>query len=70
MASGAVSRKASAAAPWGKKYRTQLMNLSFALFWIAFPFAYLGGIHNQSGYMKVSFGLFVTACIVPLFTKK
>jgi hypothetical protein len=70
MATGAVSRKVSDSVPWGKKHRTLLMNLSFALFWIAFPFAYLGGIHNQPGYMNVSFGLFVTACIVPLFTKK
>ena len=70
MATGAVSRKVSDPAPWGKQHRMLLMNLSFALFWIAFPLAYLGGIHNQSGYMNVSFGLFVVACIVPLFTKK
>jgi hypothetical protein len=70
MATGAVPTKLPDPVPWGKKHRTLLMNISFGMFWIAFPFAYLGGVRNLSGYINVSFGLFVAACIVPLFTKK
>jgi hypothetical protein len=56
--------------PWGKKYRTPLMNAAFWLFWLAFPLAYLGGLQNSGFLIGLSFVLFCAACMVPLVTKK
>jgi hypothetical protein len=70
MATGAATTKLPDPAPWGKKHRMLLMNISFWMFWAAFPFAYLGGVRNQTGYIHMSFGLFVLACLIPLVTKK
>jgi hypothetical protein len=70
MATGAVTSKLSAPVPWGKKHRMLLMNISFWMFWAAFPLAYLGGVRNQTAYIDTSIGLLVLACLVPLVTKK
>ncbi len=70
MATGAIPSKLPEPAPWGKKHRMLLMNISFWMFWAAFPFAYLGGVRNQPAFIDASFGLFVLACLVPLVTKK
>jgi hypothetical protein len=56
--------------PWGKKYRTPLMNAAFWAFWIAFPLGYLGGVQNISAFTGLSFVLICAACLVPLVTKK
>jgi hypothetical protein len=70
MATSAVTSKLPDPVPWGKKHRMLLMNISFWMFWAAFPFAYLGGVRNQLAYIHLSFGLFVLASLVPLVTKK
>ncbi|HMM19816.1 MAG TPA: hypothetical protein PKA10_03680 [Selenomonadales bacterium] len=56
--------------PWGKRYRTPLMNTAFWLFWLAFPLAYLGGVRGEGSLINISFILFCAACLVPLVTKK
>jgi hypothetical protein len=56
--------------PWGKKYRTPLMNAAFVAFWLGFPLAYLGGVQNNSLFINSAFVLFALACMVPLVTKK
>ncbi|EGO62164.1 hypothetical protein [Acetonema longum] len=56
--------------PWGKKYRTPLMNAAFWLFWLTFPLAYYGGVRNNDLYVQSSLVLFCAACIIPLVTKK
>lgn len=56
--------------PWGKKYRTPLMNTAFWFFWLAFPLAYIGGVQNNTLLTSLSFVLFALACLVPLVTKK
>jgi len=56
--------------PWGKKYRTPLMNASFVAFWLGFPLAYIGGTQNNSLFINAAFLLFTLACLVPLVTKK
>jgi len=71
MASSASPSKAPEAVPsWRKKHRMLLMNISFWMFWAAFPFAYFGGVRNQAAFIQLSFGLIVVACLVPLVTKK
>ena len=71
MATGALPGKLrEVPAPWGKKHRMLLMNVSFWMFWSAFPLAYCGGVRNQPVYINLSFVLFVVACIIPLFTRK
>ena len=56
--------------PWGKKYRSPLMNASFIAFWVGFPLAYIGGMQNNSLFIDAAFVLFALACLVPLVTKK
>jgi hypothetical protein len=56
--------------PWGKKYRTPLMNTSFWLFWLGFPLAYLGGTSNDDTLIGLSFLIFCVACVIPLVTQK
>lgn len=70
MATSASLSKAPVPVTWRKKHRMLLMNISFGMFWAAFPFAYFGGVHNQAAFIHVSFGLFVVACLVPFVTKK
>jgi len=70
MATSASPSKASEAVPWRKKHRMLLMNISFWMFWAAFPFAYFGGVRNQAAFIHCSFGLIIVACLVPLVTKK
>jgi hypothetical protein len=70
MATSAVTSKLPDPVPWGKKHRMLLMNISFWMFWAAFPLAYLGGVRNQTAYIDTSIGLLVLACLVPLVTKK
>ena len=71
MATGALPSKAPESVPsWRKKHRMLLMNISFWMFWAAFPFAYLGGVRSQATFIHLSFGLIVVACLVPLVTKK
>ena len=70
MATSASPIKAPAHVPWGKKHRMLLMNVSFWMFWAAFPFAYLGGVRNQAEFINVSFGLLVVAALVPMVAKK
>jgi hypothetical protein len=71
MAAGPVlSKLREVPTPWGKKHRMLLMNVSFWMFWGAFPLAYYGGIRNEAAFINLSFALFVVACIVPLFTRK
>jgi hypothetical protein len=70
MATNASPSKALDPVPWGKKHRMLLMNISFWMFWAAFPFAYLGGVRNQAAFIHISFGLFVVACLVPLAARK
>lgn len=55
---------------WRKKYRPQLMNISFLLFGIGFPLSYWGGIDNNLSLITLSFITFSIACIIPLITKK
>ena len=70
MATSAVTSKLPDPVPWGKKHRMLLMNISFWIFWAAFPLAYFGGVRNQPEYIHLSFGLFVLACLMPLVAKK
>ncbi|MDR3565891.1 MAG: hypothetical protein P4N59_31260 [Negativicutes bacterium] len=58
------------AVPWGKKYRTPLMNAAFVAFWLGFPLSYVGATQNNSLYINAAFALFSLACLVPLVTKK
>ena len=56
--------------PFGKKNRIKMMGVSFCLFFIGFPLAYIGGTQNIGMYMTLSYIAFGIACILPLFTKK
>jgi hypothetical protein len=70
MAASPVQQKVPETVSWRKKWRQQLMNTAFIMFWIGFPFAYYGGVRNQQGLIVVSFALFFLAGCVPLVTKK
>lgn len=56
--------------PWGKKYRTPLMNTAFWCFWIGFFLAHQGGVSNIDFMISLSYVVFTLACLVPLVTKK
>ncbi|WP_040683081.1 hypothetical protein [Thermosinus carboxydivorans] len=70
MTANPTSGSGSKPVPWGKKYRTPLMNTAFWLFWIAFPLAYFGGVQKNSFFITLSLVLFCIACVIPLITKK
>lgn len=55
---------------WRKKYRPQLMNVSFVFFGIGFPLSYWGGTQNNLTLITLSFIIISLACIIPLVTKK
>jgi hypothetical protein len=55
---------------WRKKYRPQLMNVSFFCFCLGAPFAYLGGTINNHTLIVLSFIILGVACFIPLVTQK